>query len=119
MDSLPAIGPSLPPRQVRSLTNRDVESASFAQLMSPADPNPAAALDPAQRGDPATEHQRMLHFISHVDAECFISLLQTADPVPDDSRARAEYRRFYRHLGESLEVPLPPPDAQPLDMPAE
>ncbi len=52
----------------------------------------------------------MLHFISHIDANCFISLLQILDPMPDDYRARAEYRRRYEQLQETLEVPLPPQD---------
>ena len=41
----------------------------------------------------ADDKQRMMHFISHVDAECFISLLKIMDPKPDDYRARAEYKR--------------------------
>jgi hypothetical protein len=34
--------------------------------------------------------------------------LQILDPLPDDYRARSEYKRFYRQLHETLEVPLPP-----------
>ena len=52
----------------------------------------------------------MTHFISHVNAECFIALLQTMDPMPDDYRARSEYKRFYRELHETLELPAAPQD---------
>jgi hypothetical protein len=116
MDQLFAIGSALPARQVRSLANRDVESAVYVPATSPTEPNssPAAALDLIHGSDPATEQQRMLHFISHIDAECFISLLQILDPKPDDYRARAEYQRHYRQLRETLEVPLPPQDTQPV-----
>ena len=77
------------------------------------------ALGGLESGDPAAEQQRMLQFISHVDANCFISLLQMQDPMPDDPRARAEYKRFYRELHETLEVPLPPQDPQPVRLPTE
>jgi hypothetical protein len=73
---------------------------------------------PAGRGaaapDKADGQQRLQHFITHVDAECFVSLLQTMDPPPADSRARHEYQRYYRQLRDVLTVPLPPPDPQPL-----
>jgi hypothetical protein len=72
---------------------------------------PAALLDFAEPADPVARKQAMAHLIGHIDAECFISLLQTMDPLPDDPRARAEYRRFYRQLREALEVPLLPLDA--------
>jgi hypothetical protein len=110
MDSPRAIGSSLPMWQARSLAGHNAESASFASLVLPPEPNSTATLDFGHGSDPATEQQRMLHFISHVDAECFISLLQTMDPMPDDYRARAEYKRFYRQLHETLEVPLPAQD---------
>jgi hypothetical protein len=110
MDSPRAIGSSLPMWQARSLAGHNAESASFASLVLPPEPNSTATLDFGHGSDPATEQQRMLHFISHVDAECFISLLQTVDPMPDDYRARAEYKRFYRQLHETLEVPLPAQD---------
>ena len=61
----------------------------------------------------------MAHFISHVDAECFISLLKILDRVPDDYQARAEYKRYYRQLRETLEIPLPPPDPQPVGVPID
>ena len=38
------------------------------------------AANPLDEADPATDQERMLHFMSHVDAECFISLLQVTDP---------------------------------------
>ena len=117
MDSLRAIGSSLPALQVRSLANRDVESVLYAPEISPTEPNPTSPLASAERGDPAADRQRMLHFISHIDAECFISLLQTVDPMPDDYQARAAYKRFYHQLRESLEVPLPSEDPHPACLP--
>ena len=108
MDSLRAIGSSLPMWEARSLADRNAETSAFDSLVSPAEPSSTATLDSGRGSDPATEQQRMLHFMSHIDAECFISLLQTMDPMPDDYRARAEYKRFYRQLHETLEVTLPP-----------
>ena len=84
---------------------------SFA---SSVEPNPAALIDFTEPADPAAGQQKMRHFISHIDAECFISLLQTMDPLPDDPRARAQYRRFYRQLREVLEVPMLPLDQPPV-----
>ena len=117
MDSLRSIGSTLPPQQLRSLANRDVESAPYAPELSAAEPNPVQPISTGHGSDPATDQQRMLHFISHVDASCFIALLQTMDPLPDDYRARAEYKRFYRQLHATLEVPLPPADAQASGLP--
>lgn len=77
---------------------------------SSAGPNSAVVIDFSEPTDPAAGQQKMQHFISHIDAECFISLLQTMDPLPDDPRARTQYRRFYRQLREVLELPLPPLD---------
>jgi hypothetical protein len=76
----------------------DAGEEPFATVLRSADP-----LDPA---DAATDQERMLHFMSHVDAECFISLLQVTDPVPDDWQARAQYKRFYGQLRETLTIPL-------------
>ncbi len=67
-----------------------------------------ASLDPTRPADPATQEQLTLHFMSHINAECFISLLQTMDPLPYDGQARAEYRRFYGQLHDVLEIPVPP-----------
>ena len=91
---------------------RDVASGSFAPILA-AEQNVAAAPGSGQTGDPAAAQQRTLHFISHVNAECFISLLKIMDPKPDDYRARAAYKRYYNQLREvletpTLEVPLPP-----------
>jgi hypothetical protein len=69
--------------------------------------NPLAALDRTKPRDPAIEQQTM-HFISHINASCFISVLQILDPLPGDYQAQAEYRRFYRQLHEGLETPPPP-----------
>lgn len=81
-----------------------------------------AALEAVKTGDPAAQQQAMRHFVSHIDADCFVSLLQTMDPMPEDSRARAEYRRFYRELREVLTVPaqsLDPGDAGSATDPVE
>jgi hypothetical protein len=111
MDSLLSIGSLLPARQTELAPARDAGSAPYIPELPLMQPNATAAVDSTHRSDPATDQQRMLHFISHVDAECFISLLQILDPRPDDYRARAEYKRFYHQLRETLEVPLPSPTA--------
>jgi hypothetical protein len=116
MDSLPAIGSSLPTVQARSTANLDAGFATYASAALAAVPNPTGPIGSEQRSDPATEQRRMMHFISHVNADCFISLLQIVDPMPDDYRARAEYKRFYRQLHDTLEIPLSPPD-QPAGLP--
>lgn len=108
MDSLVEIGSSLPALQARSSITLDAESAPFGQEISPAEPMPTSASDSAKRNDPAADPELTLHFISHIDAECFISLLQILDPMPDGYRAQAEYKRFYRKLHETLEVPSAP-----------
>jgi hypothetical protein len=109
-----AIGSALPSWQSRAVANRDPETAPLALPMSrTTQPDLGQTLDALGRGDPATDQQVMRHFISHVNAECFISLLKILDPKPDDYRARAEYKRYYAQLRETLEVPLPIPDPQP------
>jgi len=111
MDRLLAIDSDLAQRQVPMLAIRGLEMASFGALLSGPEASPMATLDRTKPGDPATEQQVTMHFISHINASCFISLLQILDPSPDDFRARAEYRRFYQQLHESLEIPPPPRDA--------
>jgi hypothetical protein len=116
MDPLIALGSSLPLplRQPGTAETRGVESGVYPPASSSTESNPAqAAFDSLQRDDPATQQQKTLHFISHVNAECFISLLQITDQKPDDYRARAEYKRFYRHLRQTLETPLPTPEPYP------
>ena len=109
MDRLPAIGSPLPALPPRASAPHDAESSLFAALMSPGESGHAAPLlDAIKSGDPATEQQRIAHFTSHVNAECFIALLRTMDPMPEDYQARAVYQRFYRQLHEVLEIPLPP-----------
>jgi hypothetical protein len=107
MDSLLAIGSALPLWPMPTLAIRGAEMAPFSALVSGTEPNPTAARHRTKPKDPATEQQLTMHFISHVDASCFISLLQILDPLPDDHQARAEYQRFYRQLHESLEIPMP------------
>jgi len=111
MERLLAIGYDLPQWQVSMLAIRGAEMAPFAALVSRTEPNPMAALDRTKPRDPATEQQLTMHFISHINASCFISLLQILDPLLDDYQAREEYRRFYRQLHEGLETPPPPRDA--------
>jgi hypothetical protein len=118
MDRLSAIGSPLPSWPARSLASRAADFGAYAPLIQPAAPNPTAAPGDPQRSVSATD-QRMMHLISHVDAECFISLLQTMDPMPDDYLARAEYKRRYRKLREALEAPLPPPDPESACLPAK
>ena len=107
MDRLLAVGSDLPQRQLPMLAIHGVEMASFGALVSGPEPGQMATLDRTKPRDPATEQQVTMHFISHINASCFISLLQILDPSPDDYRARAAYQRFYRQLHESLEIPPP------------
>ncbi len=62
-------------------------------------------------GESGTDPQLLRYFTSHVDAACFIALLQMQDPLPRDERLRPEYRRHYRDLHESLETPVLSVDA--------
>ena len=119
MDRLPAIESSLPAWQARMLASRAADAVLSAPWDSPEEPNQIEAIVAAKSMDPATQKQLTLHLMSHIDAECFISLLQTMDPMPYDYRARAEYKRFYRQLHEVLEVPPPIPDAQPVATPSD
>jgi hypothetical protein len=108
MDGLLAIGSLLPPVQAHSPASRDTQVDPYTQDDSLPEPSVAAAARSVPSSESADDKQRMMHFISHVDAECFISLLKIMDPRPDDYRARAEYRRYYDQLRETLTVPLPP-----------
>ena len=97
--------------QARMMEARAADAAPWAPaIASDADEEPFAtalqAANPIDHADPATDQERMLHFMSHVGADCFISLLQIADPLPDDWQARKEYKRFYRDLRDTLTVPL-------------
>ncbi len=112
MDRLTAIGSPLRASPARPIVSRAAGLAAYARLIAAAAPTLTATPGHPQRSAPATDQQRMMNLISHVDAECFISLLQTMDPVPDDFRARAEYKRRYRQLRETLEVPLPTQDPE-------
>lgn len=108
MDPL-ALGSPLPVWSVRTPASRDPESellgvtapeAGFASDL-------AAALDASPGKDQPTQQQSALHLLSHIDAACFISLLQILDPKPDDFRARAEYKRRYQKLEGVLTLPEP------------
>lgn len=114
MDRLLATGSSLPLLPSFVSATRDAATAQSAPWGSPAALDPAAAVDSMKGPDPAAEQQRMLHFISHIDAECFISLLKMIDPPPDDVRDKAEYRRRYALLRQALELPTPSPTPLPI-----
>jgi hypothetical protein len=111
MDPL-ALGSPLPLWPARTPASRDPESellgapgpeAGFAaDLMAALDSSPG-------KGQP-TQQESALHLLSHVDAACFISLLQIQDPKPDDYRARAEYKRHYQRLESVLTLPEPTGD---------
>jgi hypothetical protein len=121
MDRLPAIGsslPSLPPSPARVPASREAAMTPFAVLLTP-EPSPAAALGSAGHGDPATDQESMRHFMGHVNAECFVSLLKVVDPMPDDYLARATYKLRYRHLRESLEIPVLAPESEPAGTPKD
>jgi hypothetical protein len=113
MDPVLAYTSARPVRRTDVLSNRGLGSSPFALETSATNPGLSATPAPYRGSDATAEQQRMLHLISHVDAECFISLLQMLDPKPDDYRARAEYKRRYEELREALEVPPPPVDPQP------
>jgi hypothetical protein len=114
MDSARAIGSPASAVQAYMLATREAEAAACAAPYSRTESDLAAALDTGGSADPAKQQQATLHLISHIDAECFVSLLQILDPLPDDERDRAEYRRRYRQLQDALVIPLPPPDPAPL-----
>jgi hypothetical protein len=119
MDRLPAIGSSLPSLQARMPETREAAWAQHAPWSPLTDSNTATTVGPSPAQGSATDEEQMLHFISHVNAECFISLLQTMDPLPYDERARTEYKRFYRQLHEVLETPPPLPDPRPTGGPVD
>jgi len=120
MNPLLALGSSLPMRQAIAPESRGVDATTYQSLTSATEENPVqAAFDSLQGGDPAAQQQKTLHLISHVNAECFISLLQITDPKPDDYRARAEYKRFYTHLRRTLETPVTRPVPYPDDTPPD
>ena len=107
-----ARGPSLPSWPARTPATHDPESGLYA----PAGSEPSfasdlmAALDSSPGHDPADQQKAALHLLSHVDAACFISLLQILDPKPDDFQGRAEYKRYYRKLEGVLTLPVPTPE---------
>ena len=113
MDPL-ALGSPLPTWPARTPATRDSQSELYAQ------PTPgsgfasdlAAALDASPGKDHPAQQQSALHLLSHVDAACFISLLQILDPKPDDFRARAEYKRRYQKLESVLTLPEPAKEPQ-------
>jgi 3D (Asp-Asp-Asp) domain-containing protein len=69
--------------------------------------------------DPSVEQTATMSFISHVDAECFISLLQMMDPKPTAEEGKAQNQRYYAQLRSVLVIPAPPPDPARLGLPAD
>ena len=118
MDRVQAVGASSTAWQMLLHESRMADSAPWAAQMAEPEATPMGSLD-ANASESADQEQLTLHFMSHISAECFISLLQTMDPLPDDERDRAEYKRFYRQLHDVLEVPLPPADPRPIGTPAD
>jgi hypothetical protein len=104
-----AHGPALPLWPLRTSASRDPGS----ELYAPAGSEPSfaadltAALDSSPGHDPADQQKAALHLLSHIDASCFISLLQILDPKPDDYQARAQYKRYYHKLESVLTLPVP------------
>jgi hypothetical protein len=115
MSSVPSLGTSMSALQAYMNAAREAQSSQATESYSQTAAGlPAVPAAPSHE-DAADQQQRMLHFISHIDAECFISLLQMQDPPPMDSRDRAEYRRRYHQLREALVIPLPPGDSERSD----
>jgi len=120
MDSVQAIRSTQGPLDtyVQALGEAKAFHIPASRTSSPTS-NPSGSDPSAGSSGPRAARQAMLHFISHVDAECFISLLKILDPPPDDERKRAEYRRYYRQLQDALTIPPSPPDPQPIERPLD
>ena len=108
MDSVLAVRPSPSLLQAFAPAPRSSETSAVA-----------AAFDAIASKDPVREQQAMAHLMSHIDAECFISLLKVMDPPPDDVRDKAEYRRRYALLRQALELPTPSPIPLPITAPRD
>jgi hypothetical protein len=104
MDPVSAVRWRLLPAREGALANVDFASPLYAPT-SETEPIPLG-LDALNREDPEKAREVMNHFMSHVDAECFISLLQIQDPMPFDHQKRAEWRRYYHQLHDVLETPV-------------
>jgi hypothetical protein len=104
MDPVSAVRSPLSAARARALANADFAAPLYAPT-SETEPIPLG-LDALNREDPEKAREVMDHFMSHVDAECFISLLQIQDPMPFDHQKRAEWRRFYHQLHDVLETPI-------------
>jgi hypothetical protein len=116
MDSVSAVRPSPSLLQAFAPALRTAESPLLAPY-SHAESAVAAAFDAIASQDPVKEQQAITHLMSHIDAECFISLLKVMDPPPDDVRDKAEYRRRYSLLRQALELPTPSPIPLPTTAP--
>jgi hypothetical protein len=116
MDPVVSAGSSLAAWQQRLAESRAAQPSPFAPASTPFGAELSAAadipalLDPANRAGPKREQELLTHFMSHVSADCFVSLLQAMDPMPYDEIKRAEWRRFYAQLHDSLVIPVPPSD---------
>ncbi len=120
MDSVLSVGSSLASLRASMVAASQVESVLSTTPPSASEyASESAAFDALASRDPAQGQKAILQLMSHVKAECFISLLQIMDPLPDDERDRAEYKRHYRQLREVLTLPPPPPDPRPLPDPRD
>jgi hypothetical protein len=113
MDPLSAFRSSLPARPTDLPASRDLDPAPVSAFASDLGfaAELVAALDSSTGSSPEEQQQAVLHLLSHVDAACFISLLQTLDPKPHDQQRLAEYRRYYRNLESVMTLPAPARDA--------
>ena len=104
-----APGSPLPIWHARVSASRDPQSELLAPLASEAGfaSDLMAALDSSAGKYRPTQQQSALHLLSHVDAACFISLLQVLDPKPQDFQGREQYKRYYRKLEGVLTLPVP------------
>ena len=116
MDPLSSVRAASSQAELRLIESRAADAAPWAPDLGESSelPNAASSAVPvAGTRDPADEQQqKMLHLMSHVDADCFISLLQITDPMPQEWQARAEYKRHYRQLRDVLTVPAQDPEAR-------
>jgi hypothetical protein len=113
MNPVQSVGSSVSALQAALNSARGVEMLVGAEPNNEPDFDLPASIDALNARDPVRAKQTMTHFVSHVNAECFLSLLQIMDPLPDDERKRATYRQYYRQLRDVLTVPVPPSPVDP------
>ena len=119
MDRVTGVSSAVSPLQEYARAVRDAQSLAADAPKDQPESDLVAVLDPRNQADPAKEKQLMAHFMSHVDAECFLSLLKMTDPMPREEPARTMWKRHYSQLRDVLTIPLPPPDPRPSEPPAD